>query len=285
MSLPHGERDLIVEETDLSTLLIVDDEENILRSLKRLFRREEYRVITATSGTEALELLNTTPVSVILSDQRMPGMTGSELFLQVKTLYPRTIRLIMSGYTELESITNAINDGAIFKFLLKPWDDDKLLEHIREAMSIYQLKIRNERLNLQLAELNKNLEEKVEEQHRRLLVKMRSLRVSQEILDQIPLAVFGVSDEGIVVEANAVANGLLEPVKAVGMPLDGTLPIEIVKEYYRLMEEDITNGISEIVTLMGARDYRVLMKRFSGNFNISGTVIVGIAQPPSTREI
>ncbi|OZG71201.1 hypothetical protein BTA51_22470 [Hahella sp. CCB-MM4] len=277
MAQPHGERDLIVEETDLSTLLIVDDEENILRSLKRLFRREDYQIITATSGAEALEVLNTTPVSVILSDQRMPGMTGSELFLQVKTLYPRTIRLIMSGYTELESITNAINDGAIFKFLLKPWDDDKLLGHIREAMSIYHLKTRNERLNQQLAELNRNLEEKVEEQHRELLVKMRSLRVSQEILDQIPIAVFGVSDEGIVVEANSIADSLLEPLKIVGMPLDGSLPGNIVEAYYNLMEGEVANSISEFVTMFGARDYRVLMKRFSGNFNISGTVIVGIA--------
>ena len=263
-----------MEESEVPTLLIVDDEENILRSLKRLFRRQDFKVLTATSGAEALEVLGTTSVSVILSDQRMPGMTGSDLFSKVKTLYPRTIRLIMSGYTELESITSAINDGAIFKFLLKPWDDDKLLAHIEEAMSIHQLKSHNEKLLQQLAELNRKLEQKVEEQHMELVLQMRTLRISQEILHQIPVAVFGISDEGILVEANSMAGTIPDYRSAIGMPITYSLPQALVKKYCELIDKGQINAVNEMETSLGGQNFKVLMKRFVGAFKISGTVIV-----------
>ncbi len=265
-----------MEDPEVPTLLIVDDEENILRALSRLLRRQDYKVITANSGAQALEVLSRTPVSVILSDQRMPGMTGSELYLQVKSLYPHTIRLIMSGYTELESITSAINDGAIFKFLLKPWDDDKLVGHIREAMSIHQLKTRNEKLNMQLAELNRQLEQKVEEQHLELVLQMRTLRVSQEILDQIPVAVFGISDEGVVVKTNSIAGKLPDYHESIGMPLEKSLPAAIVESYRALIEGGQVNSVAELEMNLGSQKYKVLMKRFMGHFNISGTVIVAM---------
>jgi len=265
-----------VEETDVSTLLIVDDEENILRSLSRLFRRQDFKVLTATSGADALEILRTTPVSVILSDQRMPGMTGADFFSQVKTLYPRTIRLIMSGYTELESITSAINDGAIFKFLLKPWDDDKLLAHIQEAMSIHQLKSHNEKLIQQLAELNRKLEQKVEAQHMELILQMRTLRISQEILHQIPVAVFGISDEGVLVEANSMAGTIPDYHSAIGMPITHVLPQALVNNYLALMDKGQINTVNEMETSLGGQKFKVLMKRFVGAFKVSGTVIVAV---------
>ena len=103
------------------TLLLVDDEENIVRSLKRLLRRDGYNILTANSGKEGLEVLNDDNVGVIISDQRMPEMNGTEFLSQVKVLHPDTIRIVLSGYTDLNSVTDAINDGAIFKFLTKPW--------------------------------------------------------------------------------------------------------------------------------------------------------------------
>lgn len=136
------------------TLLLIDDEQNILHSLKRLFRKEPFRVITANSGAEALRVIEQEEVSVILSDQRMPEMTGSELLNQIKQSHPNTVRLVMSGYTELESITAAINDGAIFKFLIKPWDDDKLKEHIKEAFSIHEFKMHKKKQQESLRKAN-----------------------------------------------------------------------------------------------------------------------------------
>jgi diguanylate cyclase (GGDEF)-like protein/PAS domain S-box-containing protein len=114
-----------------STLLLVDDEQNILNALRRLFRREGYRVLTAGSGTDALELLALNPIQVIISDQRMPEMSGVEFLSRVKELYPQTVRIVLSGYSELSTVTDAINRGAIWKYISKPWDDEALLQEIR----------------------------------------------------------------------------------------------------------------------------------------------------------
>ena len=118
------------------TLLLVDDEPNILNSLSRLLRREGYTILTTTSPLDAFELLARQPVHVILSDQRMPEMSGTEFFSRVRQLYPDTIRIVLTGYTDLDSVTGAINRGAIYKFLTKPWDDDVLREQIREAFRL-----------------------------------------------------------------------------------------------------------------------------------------------------
>jgi diguanylate cyclase (GGDEF)-like protein/PAS domain S-box-containing protein len=124
------------EATD--TLLIVDDEPNNLLALKRLLRREGYQVLTASSGQEGLDLLALNTVQVIVSDQRMPGMCGSEFLGIVKELYPDTIRIILSGYADLSTVTDSVNRGAVFKFLTKPWEDDQLREHIRDAFRRYR---------------------------------------------------------------------------------------------------------------------------------------------------
>lgn len=115
------------------TLLLLDDEENVLRSLVRLFRQDGYRLLTASSVSEAFDLLARNDVQVILSDQRMPDMSGTEFLSRVRDLYPDTVRLVLSGYTDLETITEAINQGAAYRFLTKPWSDNDLREHIRAA--------------------------------------------------------------------------------------------------------------------------------------------------------
>ncbi|MBI4996734.1 MAG: EAL domain-containing protein [Rhodocyclales bacterium] len=115
------------------TLLLVDDEANILSALTRVLRRDGYRILTATSAAEGLELLALNEVQVIVSDQRMPEMSGTDFLGRVREMYPDTIRIVLSGYTELRSITDAINRGAIYKFLTKPWEDELLRENIREA--------------------------------------------------------------------------------------------------------------------------------------------------------
>lgn len=127
-------------------LLLVDDEDSILQSLRRMFRRDGYTIHLAASGEEGLAMLDQAPIGVIVSDQRMPVMTGSEFLSKVKEKYPETIRIVLSGYTELTSITDAINQGAIYKFLTKPWDDELLRAHVAEAFSRYEMKSENARL-------------------------------------------------------------------------------------------------------------------------------------------
>lgn len=120
------------------SVLLVDDEPNILSALRRVLRRDGYEIFTAQSGEEALELLANHPVMVILSDQRMPNMTGTEFLSRVKIMHPRTVRIILSGYSDLNSITEAINKGEIYKFRTKPWDDDELRNDVREAFLHYE---------------------------------------------------------------------------------------------------------------------------------------------------
>ncbi len=109
------------------TLLLVDDEENILRSVQRLLHGAGYEIVTAHNGEEeALRVMQKTPAQVIVTDQRMPGMTGSELLAKIGELYPDTVRMMLSGYADFQAVITAINQGNIFKFITKPWQDDVL---------------------------------------------------------------------------------------------------------------------------------------------------------------
>lgn len=139
------------------SLLLVDDEANILNALKRLLRRDNYQILTANSGAQGLEILAKNKIDVIVSDQRMPHMTGVEFLREAKNLYPDTVRIVLSGYTELQSITDAINEGAIYKFLTKPWDDEQLRGHIEEAFQRKQMADENRRLNLEVRTANLSL--------------------------------------------------------------------------------------------------------------------------------
>jgi diguanylate cyclase (GGDEF)-like protein len=126
-----------VDNEAMSTLLLVDDEASILSALKRLLRRENYRILTATSGEEALTLLAEHEVGVIITDQRMPGMSGTELLARARTMHPKAVRMVLSGYTGVDSLTDAINRGEIYRFLTKPWDETELLNTVREAFRHY----------------------------------------------------------------------------------------------------------------------------------------------------
>lgn len=193
-----GQQDGMQGSATANTLLIVDDEENILRSLKRLFRPEGYRILTAGSADEALEVMAREDAAVILSDQRMRGKTGSELFAQLKETHPGTIRIIMSGYTDLESITHAVNDGAIFKFLLKPWDDDKLKNHIREAFAIHSLQSDNLELNRRIEETNLRLKALLLENQQALESHQHALGAFQELLESVAVPVLGFDPQGFL---------------------------------------------------------------------------------------
>ena len=107
------------------TVLFVDDEPNILKALQRLMRREEMEVLCASRGQDALEILARTPAQVVVSDQRMPEMPGVDLLSAVRERHPEVVRMMLTGFTEMNVAVDAINRGEIFRLITKPWNDDE----------------------------------------------------------------------------------------------------------------------------------------------------------------
>ncbi len=197
------------------TILLVDDEEHVSAALARLLRRDGYTILRASSGQEGLALLAKNQVGVIIADQRMPGMTGTEFLTKVRERFPDTVRIVLSGYTELNSVTDAINRGAVYKFLTKPWENDLLLANVVEAFQRYEMKRENARLsaalrqaNEALISINQELEQRVERKTREVVHNLEVLRVSQEMLEVMPLAAIGIDRDGMIVIANQMAHQL-----------------------------------------------------------------------------
>jgi len=129
------------------TVLFVDDEEKLLRSLRRALLDEPYNALFANGGNEALEMLRTRDVHVLVTDMRMPDMGGLDLLRIVKREYPRIIRMVLSGYTQITTLLTAINEGEVYKFITKPWKlEEDFKPAIRQALEHYDLKSDRDRL-------------------------------------------------------------------------------------------------------------------------------------------
>jgi response regulator RpfG family c-di-GMP phosphodiesterase len=140
-------------------ILIVDDEPANLRALERLFR-EHYEVLTAMSGAAAIEVLREHDVALLIADQRMPEMTGIELLTQTVALRPRMVRMILTGYTDVNALVDAINCGQVYRYITKPWNNEELqltaklaLEHYETSKSRWELELANQRLLARLQEI------------------------------------------------------------------------------------------------------------------------------------
>jgi len=167
------------------TVLFVDDEPNILKSVQRLLRQEEMNVVCASTGEEALEILGRTPAQVVVTDQRMPEMSGVDLLSAVRERHPEIIRMMLTGFTEIKVAVEAINRGEIYRLITKPWNDDELRATIRQAFEQADLKDEIKRLNrvtreqnFRLQDMNRNLEEKVRERTKQLASKHQELRTA-----------------------------------------------------------------------------------------------------------
>ena len=177
-------------------ILFVDDELNILKTLQRLFLDEDYDLHTANSGQEALDLIDSgVHPTVIVSDQRMPEMNGAEFLARAKEKAPDSIRMVLTGYADINAAIKAINLGGIYRYIMKPWNDEDLKLTVRDAVDHFNLVLENRKLNHEiviknnkLAELNKLLEKKVEERTRELLQKVRELK-GRDLIQQYLLKV------------------------------------------------------------------------------------------------
>lgn len=150
-------------------ILLVDDEESILSSLRRLLRGPSYELFVADSGLKALEIMQDQPIDLVISDARMPNMDGATLLSTIREQYPQTFRILLTGYADLDMIAKAINEGQIYRYLSKPWDDQELLLTVAQAVAHQQSEFERKRLlaltreqNEQLQALNAGLEKRVQ---------------------------------------------------------------------------------------------------------------------------
>jgi response regulator RpfG family c-di-GMP phosphodiesterase len=149
-------------------ILFIDDETNILQAFKRKFRKENFNIMLTNSPQKALQIIEDEEIALIISDQRMPQISGVDLLEKVLKISPDTIRIILTGYSDVNSTIKAINKGHVFRFLTKPWNDEEILDVIKQAIELYEIKHEKKRLesliakqNEQLKVLNKQLDIKV----------------------------------------------------------------------------------------------------------------------------
>jgi len=249
------------------TVLFVDDEVNILKALQRLLRHEPINVLTASRPQEAIEILEKTEAEVVVSDQRMPEMSGVDLLSNIRERHSDTVRMMLTGYTEMTIAVEAINRGEIFRLITKPWNDDELKATLRQAFDHYDLKREIKRLNhvtreqnFKLQDMNRNLEAKVRDRTRQLAQKNQELRTAYtqtitalaEAIDAKDAYTRGHS-ERVAIYATRIARqmnlgkeiiervyfaGLLHDVGKIGIP-DAIIskPDRLDREEYELVKE------------------------------------------------
>jgi len=190
-------------------ILVVDDEEAILETMTFTFE-DDYEVSTSSSAREALALLERDgPVAVVISDQRMPEMTGVEFLARVFALHPPTVRIILTGFADMDAIIRAINDGHVYAYITKPWEPDQLKQVVRRAVEHHALAVENERLVTDLRGANVFLE---------------------AVMDELDTGALAVDAAGVVRAANRLAREYLGLASSArGLPLEQALP-EAVRE-------------------------------------------------------
>jgi len=262
------------------TVLCVDDEQNILNSLKRLLRQERYRLLTATSGAEGLTFLDENEVHLVISDQRMPEMSGTDFLAKVKETYPDVIRIVLTGYTDVDSITESINKGNIYKFILKPWNDSNLKLEIKQGLEQYDLMQANKKLhamvlkqNEELKQINDNLEMLVEKRTMELEFQNQALELSRAVLEDLPIPIMGISSEMMIALVNSKVQSLAVNGKniEIGKKLSNYFSAEVeekVAHVFTSNAHDTLNGYQ----ISGAT-YDIDIIALSGHFQSKGVIL------------
>lgn len=224
-------------------ILCVDDEPNVLSALKRLFMDEPYTVLTATSAQEGLEQLVHNKVQIVISDYRMPVTNGVEFLREVRQRWPDTVRIVLSGYADTSSIVSAINEGEIYKFIPKPWNDDELKMSISNAIERYYLFRKN-------AELTAELKLLLDEKSRNLELRSLMLETNQHIVYSLPVPVLGIDNDNVIAQCNrAWAEETGDHWRCLGQFIEHALPenivsfLKTVKESERAEMRTTLNGV------------------------------------------
>jgi response regulator RpfG family c-di-GMP phosphodiesterase len=261
------------------TILCVDDEQSILNALKRLLRKEGYNLLFANSGQEGLEILKDNEVHMVVSDQRMPEMSGTDFLAAVKDSYPDVRRVILTGYSDIESITESINKGHIYKFFSKPWNDLALKAELRQILDQFELKQDNRQLAKTVAEQNEQLSDRdgkpdttEDTQIRELKLQNHMLQLSHAILENLPISVLGIDIEGVIVTANKMAlKRLHDRGVKVGCAFRDFFPEEVLENVRRVFEtgeQILMNGRE-----LGDCNVEAALMPLSGPFKGKGVIM------------
>ncbi|MGM0417826.1 MAG: response regulator [Thermodesulfobacteriota bacterium] len=198
--------------TEKPQILIVDDEENILKSLQRMLRSEPYIIKTALTPSQAIEMCRHENFQVIIGDYRMPEINGTEMFDKINKILPDTVKIILSGYSDVSIVIEAINKDYINKYILKPWNDENLKKEIEKGIDQFFLFRKNKELhekviasNAELKKLNEDLEEIVRQRTNSLEIQNQALLTSQNVLNSIAIPVIGIDSDFMTVLTNEAA--------------------------------------------------------------------------------
>jgi len=256
-------------------LLCVDDEGNILSSLNRLLRKDGYKILTTEHGDEGLEMLKENSVEVVISDYRMPEMTGMEFLQKVKELYPNTVRVILSGYADAGVIVEAINRGEVFRFLPKPWDDEELKVTIRQCFHHYDLMTENRNLLMQVQDQNLKLKQFNDELETIVQQRTHSLKLAQEILWKLPIPVLGISDERALVMLNDAAQKVFfqDYPWSLGGDVAGILPSNLIERIDHCLRHESVPEESGPVTLSGRKFHHQVVPLSDGG-KVRGCILL-----------
>ena len=190
------------QEEKKYTILFVDDEPNILRALKRALFKMNINMLLAESGKKALELLESHTVHVVVSDMKMPHMSGAELLEQVAKLYPDTFRVVLTGFADIDSTIKAVNQGKIHRYLQKPWDNQELMNTLEEGLERVKLKDENARLqkltrlqNKKLKDINANLEQTVIKRTKQIKLALQRIEKHNLALEQVLFNVISINPD------------------------------------------------------------------------------------------
>lgn len=188
------------EQASTYTVLFVDDEPNILRAIKRALFTMDITLLLADSGAKALELMSNHEVHVVISDMKMPQMSGAELLEQVAINYPDTFRVVLTGYADIESTIKAVNQGKIHRYLQKPWDNQELISVVEEGLERVKLKAENTRLqkltrlqNRKLRDVNASLEQVVQKRTRQIKAALNKIEKHNLAMEQVLFNVISIN--------------------------------------------------------------------------------------------
>lgn len=248
-------------------ILLVDDEQSVLNALHRFFRRSGYQVISCTSGRDGLTLLESSePFQLVISDYRMPEMNGVEFLKAVRIRWPDTVRMVLSGFADTSAIISATNEGNIYKFIPKPWNEEFLLQSVQEAIEIHAA---NRRSKEQLQALSESIDCLDLLHTKNLNNQTITISAYHTLLDQMPVGLIGIDRNSEVVSMNerarlilglsvaplgesatSVLNGIYDAVLRHYIPKQENCIITVNEKQIRVLTKFLQEGKSDGVMLI-----------------------------------